>query len=851
MQRYLVFVSHYRNCIRRKAEKFNPFYKFLKAEVPINITSASELEETFDSINTALSDAFQLALKQPIPGKQLVLMTDASFRRAGYALMIEENPNQRIQSKRKTYAPVAFGSKVFSPAQLNMSIYSKEFLAIYLAFLEFAHILWETSKPTIVLTDNKSVTRFFQTKTIPPSLWNACNYVLQFNFEIAHIAGSINTAADFLSRLELEVTEKTHLKIREDVQTTPIEVSTSSSDVADEEQFFFTQTDDQDETENQILRRKEQSQEKAAEGVLNQEPSSLKPSIKEVTKTDGSTTSYSINGIKASARIRVEQDADLVLKNIKLKILGQPSDDVLLSTDRRFKHYKVKEDRIILKDGFLFRKNYRETGSVKFYRILIQKQLVNEVLRSLHGEFGINPGITKTVIAFREKYYYSNMAPIIKEWAKSCEQCIEDLRMNPLQNPNEHITAPEDAMQIDLVLGLPPSGGYVFSRYLFAYPTSNQDATTIAKVIINIMTKHAYLPTTLISDKGTAFMSHVIKEEAVLGITLKHATTKHAQTIGLLERSHASIKQPLKIETGERRSLWQKYVSIAVLNYNTSHHSSIGCEPSRVFHGRIPYNILDLKKGIRPQEILSPDSEIAQDVLEQTEKIFQDVRRKAMQAYIKYKAYADKKANVSKLKQSYYVYILQPKADHQESKIPFTDFWWIGPYIIEKVLPNNNYLVSKIGTNKTQVLHRRRLRQFTPRQPIPDIPITPQKWQPDPEVVLKHDDLYARAWECEYDEPIFDSDYDNLAIPSSPEITIRAEQTADEMRNIPRTIPESPPQIILQPHTSYDGRDMDHDTQPDADASVEQLDPMPTNPRSSKYNLRLNRKPNCNNDYRY
>ena len=103
------------------------------------------------------------------------------------------------------------------------------------------------------------------------------------------------------------------------------------------------------------------------------------------------------------------------------------------------------------------------------------------------------------------------------------------------------------------------------------------------------MTKHAYLPTTLISDKGTAFMSHVIKEVAgVLGITLKHATTKQAHTIGLLERSHASIKQALKIETGERGSLWHKYINIAVLNYNTSYHTSIGCEPCRVFHGRIP-----------------------------------------------------------------------------------------------------------------------------------------------------------------------------------------------------------------------------------------------------------------------
>ena len=37
----------------------------------------------------------------------------------------------------------------------------------------------------------------------------------------------------------------------------------------------------------------------------------------------------------------------------------------------------------------------------------------------------------------------------------SCEQCIKECRIDrslirpSLQNPNEHITAPEDAMQID------------------------------------------------------------------------------------------------------------------------------------------------------------------------------------------------------------------------------------------------------------------------------------------------------------------------------------------------------------------------------------------------------------------
>ena len=131
------------------------------------------------------------------------------------------------------------------------------------------------------------------------------------------------------------------------------------------------------------------------------------------------------------------------------------------------------------------------------------------------------------------------MTQLIRVWVMSCEQCNRESRNDrsltrfPLQNPNEQITATEVAMQIELVPELLPSGDYenivtamdMFSRYLFAYPTSNQDAKTFAKVITKIITKHAYLPTTLISDKGSAFISHVIKEAAGdLGITLKQAT---------------------------------------------------------------------------------------------------------------------------------------------------------------------------------------------------------------------------------------------------------------------------------------------------------------------------------------
>ena len=106
----------------------------------------------------------------------------------------------------------------------------------------------------IILRDSKSVTRFFRTKIIPPTLWNACNYVIQFNFTIAHIHGKNNTAADYLSCLEIRPKEKLILRIREDISTTPIELNVQSAGVTEEDQIFYT--DDDEETEEQSLQGK-------------------------------------------------------------------------------------------------------------------------------------------------------------------------------------------------------------------------------------------------------------------------------------------------------------------------------------------------------------------------------------------------------------------------------------------------------------------------------------------------------------------------------------------------------------------------------------------------------------------
>ena len=147
------------------------------------------------------------------------------------------------------------------------------------------------------------------------------------------------------------------------------------------------------------------NQKNATERVANEELSWKKPCITEFTKIDGNTTLYYLHGTKANARIRVEKDADLVLKNINCKLFGQPHDEVLLATDRRFNHYKAHQDHISLRVGLFVRKYYRETVNFKCHQILIPKWLFAEVLWSLHREFEKDTGGTKAVIVYGEKFF--------------------------------------------------------------------------------------------------------------------------------------------------------------------------------------------------------------------------------------------------------------------------------------------------------------------------------------------------------------------------------------------------------------------------------------------------------------
>ena len=72
-----------------------------------------------------------------------------------------------------------------------------------------------------------------------------------------------------------------------------------------------------------------------------------------------------------------------------------------------------------------------------------------------------------------------------------------------------------------------------------------------------------------------------------------------------------------------------------------------------------------------------------------------------------------------------------------------------------------------------------------------------------------------------------------------------------ELRNTPGATLECSPEIFPQTDEISEVTDTYPHMEPDVDSSSEQPENCPTNPRSSKYSLRHNPKPNCNDDYRY
>ena len=196
----------------------------------------------------------------------------------------------------------------------------------------------------------------------------------------------------------------------------------------------------------------------------------------------------------------------------------------------------------------------------------------------------------------------------------------------------------------------------------------------------------------LITDLGSVFTSDLMHElVSLLEIKLRHATLIYAQSVGVVERSHLSMKRILRLDSNQTGNDWHKWLNIAEFIHNTSYSSAIGCSPTLVFHGREPHKPLDVRFNIKAIQAAMPSSDFL------------------VTMYHKYRSYYDDKAEAKPLELFSYCLLLNPRLVNQSDLSHKAVQIWLPLYKVEKVLTNSNYLIRKVGTPFTQCVHRIRL----------------------------------------------------------------------------------------------------------------------------------------------
>ena len=205
-------------------------------------------------------------------------------------------------------------------------------------------------------------------------------------------------------------------------------------------------------------------------------------------------------------------------------------------------------------------------------------------------------------------------------------------------------------------------------------------------------------------------------------------------------------------------------------------------------------------------------------------------------------------------------------------KFAFKDCIWIGPYIVVKVLSNNNYVVRRTGTRYTQTIHRIRLRLH---QRVTDVTVRKEDYRPDPEVRTTHNDWYAQAWETEFGEVLIGNTADNTAKETAiKEVTDQVGESVQTTENEvvkTTTIETTTENDVVQTNENTEGYKISSDNVTSFNLDVSDnpyiLTPPPMqsphktpelppivvgyNPRKvGRFNLRPIPRPNVNLDFR-
>ncbi|UYV68834.1 K02A2.6-like [Cordylochernes scorpioides] len=432
-----------------------------------------------------------------------------------------------------------------------------------------------------------------------------------------------------------------------------------------------------------------------------------------------------------------EHDYDSYIKKIDNLVNQNPN-----SYGENFTKFKEK----------LFKKNPSVTGDP--WLLIVPKNKQKELLENMHDHpTSGHMGIKRTYNRLKSKYFWPSMLKTVEEYVSSCPEC--QFRKTPSQLPQGLLqpippaSRPFEKMGIDLMGRFPKSGrgnSWIlvctdyYSRYIETAALPRGTAEEIADFFLQKVVLRHGAPKTVISDRGSCFLSKLFKEVLKICNTLhKKTTSYHPQTNGQTERMNRTLADMMAMYIDERHQNWDEILPFVTFAYNSSIQDTTGYSPYFLIHGREPLTFLDSTFDMPELSKHKDYDEYVSNLLEIIEYAKELSTSKTIARQNKSKQLYDRTHREVKYAINDLVLIWTPirkvgRADKLQRR-------YVGPYQILRQTSPVNYEVIEIAEGKRkkkQIVHVTRMKLYR----SPDL-----RTNTGSPVTLIPKDIYKNYWQ--------------------------------------------------------------------------------------------------------
>ncbi|GFV22537.1 retrovirus-related Pol polyprotein from transposon 412 [Trichonephila clavipes] len=186
----------------------------------------------------------------------------------------------------------------------------------------------------------------------------------------------------------------------------------------------------------------------------------------------------------------------------------------------------------------------------------------------------------KTLQKVRECFYWNNVRSDVEKCCRICDPCAT--RKGPRKRTRGrlqlyNVGAPFERIAFDILGPLPRSSDGnnnilvvmdYFTKWPEAYPIPDQEASTVANVLVQHWTSRFGVLLQLHSDQGENFDSAVCKRLCeILAIDKTRTTALHPQSDGMVERFNRTILNSLSLLVSSNQQDWDRKLPFFLLAY--------------------------------------------------------------------------------------------------------------------------------------------------------------------------------------------------------------------------------------------------------------------------------------------